>query len=169
MKRFWKLLLPIAIIICGALACGNSTDAGTIATPLPSSVAPQTYKIGQLVALSGWDITVNSAKKSTGDDISKPKEGDIYLEISVTLQNTTTTTQSVSSLISFKLADSTGQSYSETIVTSAPNPPDGSVSPNQKTKGTLSYEVPKSEKTFTLSFSPDLTATTQSNWELTVP
>lgn len=170
LKRIALLFVPIFIISGVILACGDSAGgAGTVVTPESTGAPSQkTYTVGQTVALDGWEIKVNSVKESKGDDISQPKSGNIYLEVSVTLKNTSTKAQTVSSIGSFKLADSSGQSYTESIVTNAPNPPDGTVAVNAKVTGTLSYEVPSKEKQFTLSFSPDLLSNDQATWSLSV-
>lgn len=175
MKNKLKIVFAVAILALALLACGESGNAtsntGSAVTPQASSTtsaAPKAFKVGDLVKLDNWQVKVNSVKTSTGGQFTSPKTGNIYLEVSVTLQNLSSETQDVSSLISFKLADSTGQSYTETVVEGAPNTPDGKVTANGKITGTLAYEVPKTMKSFSLSFTPDLTSTDQATWNLSV-
>ena len=76
-----------------------------------------------------WVVTVNSVKTNTGSEFSQPKSGYTYLVVDVTLKNTSSSVQPVSSLMMFSLKDQTGQKYTETFTDFAKATPEGKVSP----------------------------------------
>jgi len=84
------------------------------------------------------------------------------------MKNIPTQEQTVSSTLSWMLKDSNGQTYNESIVSNAPDMPDGKVATGDKLTGTLSYEVPLAQKQFELAFSPDIASPGQTIWNLSV-
>lgn len=114
-----------------------------------------------------WQITVNSVKTSKGEQFLTPTAGNIYLIVDVTLKNTSGQEQTVSSALNFSLQDSTGQKYTETILTGE-TPPDGKVEAGSLLRGQLVYEVPTSQKSFTFNFEADIIAGGQTVWDLHV-
>lgn len=148
----------------------SSQSASTSEQPTTStSSGPATFKVGQSTTLDGWTAVVNGTKTDKGDgEISVPKAGNIYFEVSVTLTNTSSKNQTASSLVFWTLKDTNGQAYTETIVTNAPRPPDGAVAAGSKLTGTLTYEIPISLKNVEIDFHPDLTSTDLAIWNLTV-
>jgi hypothetical protein len=153
---------------------GNSptAPAATTSAATPTSTAPaQTghNKVGDQVKVGNtWVVTVNSVKTSQGGSFSQPKAGNIYLVVDVTVKNVSNAQQPVSSLLSFTLKDSTGQKYDESIAPDVGTPPDGEVAAGAQLKGQLVYEVPTSQKQFTLTFIGDLLGTDQTIWDLSV-
>ena len=127
---------------------------------------PDRYALPATV--DGWVVTVNSAKTVQGGQFDSLKAGDTFLELDVSAKNETGSTQAFSSLISFKLKDTTGQSYNEAIVSDAPASPNGNVTNGSPLRGTLTYEVPSSIKSFTLDFTPGIASTDTATWNVTV-
>lgn len=177
-KKLWITLaiIFVVLIIIGAIANGSKTSTSgsqqstqqtnsnptseptqaSQPTTAPTSAASGTHKVGETVSIDNWTVKVNSAKTSSGGQFDSPQHaGDIFLEISVTVTNNTGSSQTLSSLLSFTLKDDSGQRYNESIVTDAPSTPDGRVSDGGKIKGTVTYEVPKTAKTFEFDFEPD--------------
>lgn len=184
-----KVLIVVIALIVALAACGgiiaaisngakpntgttgsSSPQATSQATSAPAQTGSQTFKVGQVVTVGNtWQITVLSAKTSPGGQFSTlQKPGDVYLLVSVSMKNISNQEQDVSSLIQWALKDSSGQTYTETIDTDAPATPDGKVEAGSSLKGTIAYEVPKSMKSFTLSFQNDITSTGQTIWTFTV-
>lgn len=172
MKKLCVLFVSCLIIAGALLACGESANAGQATTASSassssssSSNAPQHFKVGQTVKVGDtWQVVINSVKTSKGDEISKPKG--VYLLIDVSLKNISSQEQDASSLLMWKLQDSTGQSYDQTIVTNAKSSPDGKVAAGSPLRGTLAYDVPTNIKTFTLSFQSDITSDGQTIWDI---
>ena len=177
-KRFLVLLLPVVILVFALLACGNTSNASTAtvvatsgATNAAPTAAPTTVaKVGDTVKVgSTWQIKIISVKTSANDAFNQLKAGNIFLLIDVSIKNLSSSKQSTSSLGDWNLQDSTGQKYTENVTTGAPNPPDGDILANSLLRGTLAYEVPQSEKSFTMTFSPGLGLSGDSaTWSLSV-
>jgi uncharacterized protein DUF4352 len=160
-------LAAVVVIACGGGASANSgsTTSGSSST---TSASTQHFKVGQQVKVgSTWVITVNSVKTSQGDDVFQPKSGNTFLIVDLTAKNVSSTEQTLSSILSFTLKDSTGQKYDETIVTGA-TAPDGKVAAGDQVRGQLAYEVPASMKAFTFAFEADILSSGQTIWDLAV-
>ncbi len=179
----WIVLGVLAVLLLGCIgivalitSAAKTTNTGTLATTIPSSStsAPtsnpsgQHFKVGQVVTVGDtWQVTVNSAKTSEGEQFITPTADHHYLILDVTLKNMSSQEQNVSSALNFSLQDSTGQKYTETILPSK-TPPDGKVEAGSLLRGQLSYEVPTSEKTFTLSFQANVISGGQTIWDIKV-
>ena len=163
----------VALVSAGGHAVQNaanqaSTEIATAATGLPTQptsaqqTSQQNAAGNPVVASDTWTVTLNSAATSTGTDFITPKSGNIFLEVDVTLKNTSSSSQTASSLLMFSLTDGTGQKYDESL--GVQTTPDGAVAAGGLLRGTVTFEVPKSVHTFTLQFQPDITSSTIVQW-----
>lgn len=151
----------------GSLATGDqSTVTATTNATATSAPTSQHFKVGDHVTVGDtYMVTVNSVKASQGDDFIKPDAGNTFLVVDVTIKNTSSEEQDLSSLLQFSLKDSTGQKYTETITASG-TPPDGKLAAGDQVKGQITYEVPKSQHDFTLAFEADFLSSGQTFWDL---
>jgi Domain of unknown function (DUF4352) len=144
----------------------TATQAGTAPQQTPQTSSTDRHKIGEAVNVDNvWQVTVTGVKTSQGDDIIHPKAGHVFLSVNVSMKNISSSQQAASSLIQYSLRDTAGQQYNETIATNATSP-NGPVNAGEPLKGTLTYEVPTSTKSFVLGF----VATPggqQVNWNIT--
>ncbi|HEY3994029.1 MAG TPA: DUF4352 domain-containing protein [Ktedonobacteraceae bacterium] len=166
------VIVAIAVISAShggqaSISNAGSTQTGQ-ATSVPPTNASHAYNVGQSAPLDGWVVTVNSVKTTQSGAYGSLKAGDTLLELDVSVKNETGSAQVFSSLLSFQLKDTSGQSYNETIVSNVPNAPDGNVANGSPTRGTLAYEVPSSIKSYTLDFTPNLTSTNTATWNINV-
>jgi|SRR5579872_1264789 len=154
-------------------ATGGSTPTSAT-TPSSGGITPTSVtgtgnaKVGQTVqAGANYAVTVNSVKTNTGDDINSPKAGNIYIVIDVTVKNTSSSPQDVSSFINFELQDTTGQKY-DTAFTDIGTPPDQTgLQPGKLIRGQLVYEVPTSMHQFTFSYLDFLANGVLATWDIT--
>lgn len=153
-------------------ATGSTPAAGD--TPTSSGITPTSQtttgngKVGQAVqAGPNYAVTVNSVKTSSGDSVFSPKSGNTYLVIDVTVKNTSSSSQDVSSLINFELQDATGQKYTEAFTDIGTPPDQTGLAPGGLIRGQLVYEVPTSMHQFTLSYVDLLGDGTLATWSLT--
>lgn len=148
------------------VAKSQSTTAATTA-PTTAAAPAKHFKVGDVVKVGDtWEVTVNSVKTSPGGQYDSPKG--IYVLLDVTAKNVSSKEQDISSILDFKLADSTGVSYTETFSTlDLPSPPDGKVEAGAPSRGTFIYDVPKDMKSFTFAFAPDFLADGQTIWDIT--
>jgi Domain of unknown function (DUF4352) len=175
---FAILVVIIIIVVIAANANASKANTGTVVNngstaTTQATTAPATqsdFKIGQVVSVaSTWQITVLSAKTSTGSQFNTPqKPGDLFLVITISVKNISGQSQNMSSALQWNLQDSTGQKYNITIDTDAGATLDGAVAAGRPLKGVISYEIPKTLHSFTLSFQNDITSTDQSIWDITV-
>ncbi len=185
MKKPIVMLFCLAVFLTVLQACSESNaNAGTTVTAssantsssakgTPTSSASPTsakhFKTSEVVQVGDtWQITVEGAKTDAGDDFNKPqKDGNVFLLLDVSLHNVSKQEQSISSALNFTLRDSSGQEYTETIVSTA-KPPDGKVEADAPLRGTLAYEVPSSMHNFTLHFAADIMEKGQTTWDIGV-
>jgi len=148
----------------------NNTGNSTISAPAPTTASNQHFKVGDTVTVgNSWKVVVNSITADDGGQYSALKSGDTYVIVDVSLTNLTSSEQTASSLLMFTLKDSTGQKYDESIDTNVNgSTPDGKVAAGDTLRGIIAYEVPASQKSFTLAFAPDLTSSGQTIWDLSL-
>lgn len=137
----------------------NKTSGGT-------STEPEKYKIGDSAKSGNLIFTVNSARIDEGDEFIKPDEGNIYYIVDVTVENTGDKTETVSSLLMFKLFDSDGYNYTSTIGPDTKGQVDGDLSAGRKLRGELVFEIPKNAKGLELEIYPDVFGNNQIVFEL---
>jgi pSer/pThr/pTyr-binding forkhead associated (FHA) protein len=173
----WGRALPTSpndITFTVAPVPGLQAQATTQPTAQPTTqpstqpTQPGGNTIGKAVQVGNtWVVTVNNVKTSPGSEFTKPKSGNIFIVVDVSVKNISSSDQSVSSLLMFNLKNATGQLYTEAF-TEFTNPPDGTVTPNSLLRGQLVYEVPSKDHTFTFSFQSDSTGSDLTTWNVNV-
>ena len=165
----------IGIVVLAVLVSAgrqNSTaqqQFGTQSANQPTSVPTQTiFKIGETATNTLWSVTMNSVKEVTSGPYAQPGAGNIFLIVDVTTQNLSSSPQIVSSGASFTLKDTTGQVYSEKFTGIGTPPDNGALQPNDKLRGQISYEVPKSLHDFTFQFQGSMLDASAATWAITV-
>ena len=178
----WIVLGVLAVLILGCIGVSTlvlrsaGTAINTVSTSVASTVtvvstptsAPSTANsIGKPVVVnSDWTVTLNKASTNTGSEFDKPKAGDIFLVVNVTLHNTSSTTQQASSAIQWSLKDSTGQTYTQDITFG--NGPDGTIAAGGLLRGNIAYDVPKSIHSFILQFVAGIGSSDLVEWNVSI-
>jgi len=121
-----------------------------------SQTKTETYEIGDSIKAGNLIFTVNSTRIDEGGDFIKPKDGYIYYIIDVTVENTGDKSESVSSLMMFKLFDSDGYNYNITIGPETKGSVDGEISSGRKLRGELVFEIPEDAEGLELEIDPSL-------------
>lgn len=171
MRKSFFIALGVLILAAALLACGAADNTGTLASSSTANTAPtqapaKHFKPGDQVNIgTSWQVIVNTVKTSQGDGIITPKSGNQYLLIDVSLKNISDKEEVASSIGQWALRDTTGQQYTETIVTGSTTP-DGKVEAGSPLRGVLAYEVPMSTKSYTLAFQSDLISSGQTIWDI---
>jgi hypothetical protein len=111
---------------------------------------------------------VNSVKEVMSGPYTQPGAGNIFLVVDVTTQNLSSSPQLVSSGASFTLKDTTGQVYNEKVTGIGVPPDNAALQPNDKLRGQISYEVPKSLHDFTFQFQGSMLDASAASWAVTV-
>jgi hypothetical protein len=161
-------VLALVIMACGGSSANAGTSVGTSGNNSSSSNSSKHFKVGDQVKVGDtFIVTVNSFKTNPGDDIFKPKSGNKFVVVDVTLKNVGSSEQNISSLLQFTLKDATGQKYDETIISNV-TPPDGKLAAGDIIKGQIAYEVAASQHDFTFAFEADIISSGQTIWDLHV-
>ncbi len=161
-------VLALVIMACGESSANAGTSVGTSGNNSSSSNSSKHFKVGDQVKVGDtFVVAVNSFKTNPGDDIFKPKSGNKFVVVDVTLKNVGSNEQDISSLLQFTLKDATGQKYDETIISNI-TPPDGKLAAGDIVKGQIAYEVSASQHDFTLAFEADIISSGQAIWDLHV-
>ena len=187
------LMLIVALVALVLLIIGSGTfllfsqkGQNTSATPVArsTSTAHKTTPLATHPASTGglnsintavqagndWIVTITSAKTTTSSLIA-PNAGNTYLELHLTLKNTSGKTLTIISILEFTLTDASGHRYNETATdTNIRRPPDGNINAQQTLNAQLAYEVPTAQHTFILTFAYGLSSNSSGSvaWKCTV-
>lgn len=150
---FWALLVLVIIIIASASkdkpqkVGDNSgiTVADTAQSQTPA--VPESFKIGDQVKMGSSIITVNKVEYSQGGQYSKPTEGNEWVNLNVTIENTGSSQQYVTTLGQMFIRDAGKNSYQISATNKLMENPgfglDGQVLANSKRTGWVGFEIPK--------------------------
>jgi len=160
----------IALVIIGGIAAaggenepkkvGENNTATTSTSNVENKKAEtKIFKVGDVVQLNDFKITVNKVYTVKGDDFAKPKDGNEFVAIDCTVENISDKEQVVSSIVMFKVVDKDGRAceYSLTGQTAAKaGQMDGTVGAGRKMTGVYVVEVPKGTTGLELEFNSSL-------------
>jgi hypothetical protein len=154
---FWGIVVVVLFIIGSA---SNSTPqkvggAGSSATATSATVA-QTFKVGDQVKMGDSTLTVNKVSVTQGGEFLKPDAGDEFVNLNITIQNTSNTSQYVTTLGQMFIKDAGGNSYQVTTTDvteqNMSNDLDGTVIANSKRTGWVGFAVPAGDKGLTFQY-----------------
>ena len=117
------------------------------------------FKIGDVVKLKDFKVTVNKLYKVKGDELSKPQPGNEFIAVDCSVENISNEQQAVSSVMMFKVVDKDGRECEESIggLTAAKaGQMDGEIGPGRKITGVYVVEVPKGTTGLELEFNGSL-------------
>lgn len=161
-KRWWFWLI-VVVIIGGAAASGSKDEAKKVDNSSSSSQEQvndnnksKTFKIGDTIEVKDFKVKVNKVSTSNGTEFIQPKKGNEFLKVDVTVENITKETQSVSSVMMFKVVNKDGRAFDQSITDDQKGQLDGEVGPGRKISGEYIVEVPKGQKGLELEFDSSL-------------
>lgn len=169
-KRWWFWL--IAIIVVGGIAAGSGEDKAkkvssneNIKTSskeeVKESKKTETFKVGDTIEIKDFKVTVNKVTTSSGGEFLKPKDGNEFLNVDITLDNISDQAQHVSSILMFKVVDKDGRAYSQAITENQNGQLDGEIGAGRKMTGEYVVEVPKGTVGLQLEFDSSLLSSGQ--------
>ncbi|WP_373899653.1 DUF4352 domain-containing protein [Haloimpatiens sp. FM7315] len=162
------ITIILALIVLGGLASSLNTTEPTKVGETSSKNSSsnksttsktKTFKVGDVVQLKDFKITVNKVYTVSGNEFAKPKDGNEFIAVDCTVENISKEEQAVSSLIMFKVVDKDGRAceYSMTGQTAAnAGQMDGKVGVGRKMTGVYVVEVPKGTTGLELEFDSSL-------------
>jgi len=108
------------------------------------------YKVGDSIKLGGAIVTVSKVETSNGGQYSKPQAGNQWVNLNITIENTESTEQFVTTMGQMFLRDGDGNSYqvavTDKVMESVNNSLDGTVIAKSKRTGWVGFEVKKGAK-----------------------
>lgn len=173
LKRWWFWVIVVIVIIGIAGANGSKDEPKKVGEAKPtasnssaksSTPKAKTFKVGDVVELKNYKVTVNKVYEVAGDEYTKPKDGNVFLAVDCTVENISKESQSISSIMMFKVVDKDGRQceYSITGVTAAKaGQLDGEVGAGRKITGAYVIEVPKGQTGLELEFDGSLLSGSQ--------
>lgn len=143
-KRWWFWVLVVLFLF---IAIGSSNNDSGSTTTSKESPSDAVHQVGEAVPLGKSVITVNDVEFSQGAQYSKPTEGNEWVDINITIQNTSSSQQFVTTLGQMYVRDAAGNSYQVAVtgkaISDMNNRLDGAVIANSKRTGWVGFEVPK--------------------------
>ncbi len=162
-KKWWVWGIVI-IVLAGVFGSSEETpeviSSSQTATPENSSgklEVKESYIIGEEVKLGETTIVVNSVEKSAGTEWDKPKSGNEYVIVSVTIRNVGQQ-EIFYNPYNFSMINSQGQitDMAFTTVDSDTALSSGSLASGGTVSGTISFEQPIEDSNLVLKYAPNI-------------
>lgn len=148
-QHWWFWVLAVVIIIAIA-SSGNEPEKigqNTTNNETPITNESQTFKIGDQIKMGDSIVTLNKVEYSQGGQYSKPTEGNEWVNLNVTIENTGSSQQYVTTLGQMFIRDGDKNSYQVSITNKAMENPgfglDGQVIAKSKRTGWVGFEILK--------------------------
>lgn len=163
-KKWWFWLI-IVVVVFGVIGASGDDTPKKVDTnnATPESTKendnkknePKVFNVGDTVELKNFKFAVNKVYGVEGNQFSKPKEGNEFIAIDCTLENTSDKEQSVSSILMFKVVDKEGRACEYSLLGQAAAKAgqlDGNIAPGRKLTGVYVIEVEKGTTGLELEF-----------------
>lgn len=129
---------------------------------LAGETAQKTYNVGDVIAMGTTTLKVNEVLSPAGDQFNKPKAGNKFIVVDITIENKGTTAISVSTLLQMSIKDAGSQKYSIDLMASMASggtSPDGEIAPGEKLRGQVGFQVPENATGLVFVFDADVWGT----------
>ncbi|MFP5116040.1 DUF4352 domain-containing protein [Bacillaceae bacterium C204] len=154
-------LLVLIIIAAVARSGGNSSEtpkevlSRNSTSSLTKTKAPKEFQVGETFQLDEYKVSVNKVEKSTGNKFDKPKSGNEFVIVTVTIENGGTATIDYNQF-DFNIKNSQGNMIEATITTIDDDTRfnAGLLPSGGKVSGTVVFEAPKDDTKLQLIFTP---------------
>lgn len=176
MNKKMRLLTVMAIFSAFLLALGSSDSESSEPTKVePSdekteveaeSEQQETFKVGETVKMGDLEFTVNEVRTDEGGEWNKPEEGNVFLIIDATIVNAGEESETLSSLIMFKLYDSEFYEKDMSIFADTKGSLGGELGAGRTMRGEIAFEVGKDETEWEFIFEPNVFGFGQAIYEL---
>ncbi|MFZ2523494.1 MAG: DUF4352 domain-containing protein [Minisyncoccia bacterium] len=142
---FWGIVVIVVLSIIGS----DSSNPQKVGETVVNNTVEKstTFKVGDNVKLGNSIVTVNKVEYSQGGQYTKPAEGNEWVNLNVTIENTGSSQQYVTTLGQMFIRDSEKNSYQVTVTNKAMENPglglDGAVIAQSKRTGWVGFEIKK--------------------------
>lgn len=157
-KAPWFWILIIAVVIIIAIATGGKDDSakkvsGEKTKAKTTQQVKTKFKVGEEVKLGDAVVKVDSVKKSKGGQYVKPKSGNEYVIVKVTIKNNGDDNLDYN-VFDFKMKNSQGN-ITDSCVLGNDNDTrldSGELAKGGSVSGSISFEAPKDDKGLVLIY-----------------
>lgn len=126
------------------------------------------YSIGDTVKMGDLEFTLNSVRFDSGSEFMKPKEDEKWVVVDVELKNNGEESESISSIIMFKMNDEENYSLDMAYGAETRGSLDGELGAGRTMKGEIAYSVSDDNESFEFIFEPNAFGFGQAIYEFTV-
>ncbi|KND48120.1 MAG: hypothetical protein AB201_00800 [Parcubacteria bacterium C7867-006] len=148
-KKWW--FWGIVVIVLAVIGSNGNTSPQKVGenTSTSNKVVEKstTFKVGDQIKLGNSIVTVNKVEYSQGGQYTKPAEGNEWVNLNVTIENTGSSQQYVTTLGQMFIRDAEKNSYQVAVTNKAMENPgfglDGSVIAQSKRTGWVGFEIKK--------------------------
>lgn len=158
---FWVIIALVVLVAVGS--SGSKPDSGEPKKVGESSQETSgdsgsssngTFKVGDVIALRGFEVTVTNIKRNWTAEYDKPKSGKELVKVTVKIENKTDKTAEYSPM-DWKMEDSDGSIEDYTITLGNDDQlSSGQLAAGGKKTGSLVFSVPKGDKKLKLHYKP---------------
>jgi hypothetical protein len=141
------------------VALGDQPSAINPPAELEGERALPTRQLGEAISAGDVTLTVNTVETPEGDQFSKPKDGNRFVVVDLTVQNTAQKAAHLSSLAQMSLKDAAGWKYTlDLLATTAAggSPPEGELAAGEKLRGKVGFQVPEDATGLVFVFDADV-------------
>lgn len=150
----WGGIIVIILIVIGIIGSAGSDSKKVGSTSQNGSKeqsAQETYKIGDKIQMGDVILTVNKVETATGGQYSKPSEGNHWVDLNLTIENTGSTQQYITTMGQMFIIDKDNNQYQVAVT--------GKRMENAGSLGLDGALVAKAKKTDWVGFEVPTTAT----------
>jgi hypothetical protein len=169
----WGGIIFLVLIVITAIAGGGSdegkkvgenSDTSTTSPQVqnePSEAqpveAPSTYKVGDKIELGDVIVSVNEVETSAGGQYTKPSEGNQWIDVNMTIENTGSDQEYITTMGQMFILDDQNNQYQVAVTgkrleNSGSMGLDGAIVAKAKKTDWVGFEVPKTAKGLKLQY-----------------
>lgn len=151
-KRWWFWVLAIIVFFIFVGVIGSPSQPQKVGeTPTggqkASNETQAEFKVGDQIKLGSSVVTVNKVEFSQGNQFTKPAKGNEWLNLNITVENTGSSQQYLTTLGQMFVRDGEGNSYQVAITDKVLENPnlslDGAIIAKSKRTGWVGFEIKK--------------------------
>ncbi|MEK7570912.1 MAG: DUF4352 domain-containing protein [Patescibacteria group bacterium] len=166
MKKLLKwvgigFIILIVIGVIGSMGSDSKKVGSTTDTTQTSNTKEQptqeTYKVGDKVQMSDIILTVNKVETAQGGQYTKPSEGNQWIDVNMTLENTGSSQQYITTMGQMFVIDGENNQYQVAVTgkrleNAGSLGMDGALIAKAKKTDWVGFEVPKTAKGLKLQY-----------------
>ena len=155
-KWFWVVAI-LAIMVVGSAISSAEKDPKKVGggeSGTTGSSENQTFKMGDVVAIDGVEVTAKSIQRNWVAEYSKPDAGKEYVKVTVQIENKSDEKKSYNAL-DWKMEDGEGAMEGNEWVSLDDYLSSGDLAKGGKKTGSMIFEVPKDDTKLKLHYVPN--------------